>query len=381
VVRRRQLATRNRQVTGIEDEILDLDAFDAERDGPAVQGEGALMVALGAARTGKMRDIVGTIQAEQDRVIRAPLNGVLVVQGAPGTGKTAVALHRAAYLLYSYRDRIATAGVLMVGPNERFLRYIDAVLPALGEADATVLATPGRLYPGIEATGSEEPAIPQQKLYAAATARVARWWGRIDLEHLGERLDAGEATTDEDEVERRLAYLLVGRRGGRVERLLNGSIIATITGREVASVYAVGVNRGDDFFATYDDVDTLTALLTLDDDTLATVSCTRYNAAGYDVRLEVLGSAGSVAVGLDDRTPLRSTEPGVTFPAGSAYPMFPERFAGAYAAELTAFLALARDGGVSPCTPADALEAFYVAEAGELSRRESRLVAISEVRR
>ena len=163
VVRRRQLATRDRQVTGIEDEILDLDAFDAERDGPAVQGEGALMVALGAARTGKMRDIVGTIQAEQDRVIRAPLNGVLVVQGAPGTGKTAVALHRAAYLLYSYRDRISSAGVLMVGPNERFLRYIDAVLPALGEADATVLATPGRLYPGVDATGAEEPAVAAVK--------------------------------------------------------------------------------------------------------------------------------------------------------------------------------------------------------------------------
>ena len=148
MVRRRQLATRYRQVTSIEDEVLDLEAFDPERDGPAVAGEGALMVALGAARTGKMRDIVGTIQAEQDRVIRAPLTGVLVVQGAPGTGKTAVALHRTAYLLYSYRDRIASAGVLVVGPNERFLRYIDAVLPALGEADATVLATPGRLYPG-----------------------------------------------------------------------------------------------------------------------------------------------------------------------------------------------------------------------------------------
>ena len=157
--------------------------------------------------------------------------------------------------------------------------------------------------------------------------------------------------------------------------------IRWITGHEVVSVYAVGVNRGDEFFATYGDVDTLTALLTLDDDTLATVSCTRYNAAGYDVRLEVLGSAGSVSVGLDDRTPLRSTESGVPFPAGPAYPMFPERFAAAYAAELTAFLTLARDGGRSPCTPADALEAFYVAEAGELSRRESRPVAISEVRR
>ena len=163
VVRRRQLGTKARQVTTIEDEVLDLHAFDPERDGPALAGEGALMVALDAARTGKMRDIVGTIQAEQDRVIRAPLNGVLVVQGAPGTGKTAVALHRTAYLLYSYRDRIATAGVLVVGPNERFLRYIDAVLPALGEAEATVLVTPGRLYPGVDATGSDDPAAAAVK--------------------------------------------------------------------------------------------------------------------------------------------------------------------------------------------------------------------------
>jgi DNA helicase IV len=163
VVRRRQLATRDRQVTGIEDEVLDLEAYDPERYGPAVAGEGALMIALDAARTGKMRDIVGTIQAEQDRVIRAPLSGVLVVQGAPGTGKTAVALHRTAYLLYTHRDRIASAGVLVVGPNERFLRYIDAVLPALGEADATVLATPGRLYPGVDATGPEDPEVAAVK--------------------------------------------------------------------------------------------------------------------------------------------------------------------------------------------------------------------------
>jgi DNA helicase IV len=163
VVRRRSIATKDRQVTGLEDEVLDLDAFDPERDGPAVAGEGALMVALGAARTGKMRDIVGTIQAEQDRVIRAPLSGVLVVQGGPGTGKTAVALHRTAYLLYTHRDRIASSGVLLVGPNTRFLRYIDAVLPALGEAEATVLATPATLYPGIVATGSEDLAVAAVK--------------------------------------------------------------------------------------------------------------------------------------------------------------------------------------------------------------------------
>jgi DNA helicase IV len=163
VVRRRQLATERRQVTSIEDEVLDLDAYDPERDGPVLAGEGALMMALDAARTGKMRDIVGTIQAEQDRVIRSPLSGILVVQGGPGTGKTAVALHRTAYLLYTHRDRIASAGVLVVGPNERFLRYIDAVLPALGEAEATVLVTPGRLYPGVDAVADEDPEVAAVK--------------------------------------------------------------------------------------------------------------------------------------------------------------------------------------------------------------------------
>ena len=103
-----------------------------------------------------MRDIVATIQAEQDRIIRAPLAGVLVVQGGPGTGKTVVALHRAAYLLYAHRDRLARSGVLVVGPNNRFLRYISQVLPSLGET-GVVLATAGQLYPGIDAHGAETP--------------------------------------------------------------------------------------------------------------------------------------------------------------------------------------------------------------------------------
>jgi myo-inositol 2-dehydrogenase / D-chiro-inositol 1-dehydrogenase len=158
--------------------------------------------------------------------------------------------------------------------------------------------------------------------------------------------------------------------------------IRWITGREVVSVCAYGGNRGDRFFAEYDDVDTAMAMLLLDDDTTATVSCTRYNAAGYDVRLEVLGSQGSLSVGLDDRMPLRSTEPGVRFPAGPAYTGFAQRFAAAYRAELAAFVTrVVRDGGPSPCTPGDALEAFYIAEAAELARREHREVRVEEVRR
>ena len=156
--------------------------------------------------------------------------------------------------------------------------------------------------------------------------------------------------------------------------------IRWVTGREVTSVYAMGSNRGAALFAEHDDVDTMSALLALDDGTQAQVGCTRYNAAGYDVRLEVFGSEGSVAAGLDDSTPLTSTEPGVSFPAGPAATGFPERFAAAYEAETRAFVKLVRTGGTPACTPTDALEAFYVAEAADRSRREGRPVALAEVR-
>lgn len=157
VLRRRQIATRDRRVTSVQDEVLDVAGFEARGvdGGHVVVGEGALLASLDAARSSRMRDIVATIQADQDAVIRSPLPGVLVVQGGPGTGKTAVALHRTAFLLYANRDRIARSGVLLVGPNRVFLRYIDQVLPALGEADAVVMATPGELHRGVVATAVE----------------------------------------------------------------------------------------------------------------------------------------------------------------------------------------------------------------------------------
>jgi DNA helicase IV len=157
VVRRRHIATRGREVTGLDDELLDAGAMDAA-ELATVTGDGALMSALTAQRTGRMRDIAATLQAEQDAVVRSPIAGVLVVQGGPGTGKTAVALHRAAYLLYTHRDRIARSGVLVVGPSPVFLRYIEQVLPSLGET-GVVLSTPGQLYPGVEATVAEAPAV------------------------------------------------------------------------------------------------------------------------------------------------------------------------------------------------------------------------------
>ena len=119
-----------------------------------------------------MGDIVATIQAEQDRIIRATPSGVLVVQGGPGTGKTAVALHRAAYLLYTHRDRLARRGVLVVGPNATFLRYIGQVLPSLGET-SVVLGTVGQLFPGLDARRAEPPAVAEVKGRAEMAGVVA----------------------------------------------------------------------------------------------------------------------------------------------------------------------------------------------------------------
>ena len=153
--RRRHLRTIGRRVTGVHDELLTAPA-DGEipEDHDDVVGESALLETLDAARSGHMTDIVATIQREQDEIIRNPHNGVLVVQGGPGTGKTAVALHRAAYLLYTHRERLDRSGVLIVGPNARFLDYIARVLPSLGES-GVVLRTLGDLYPGVRATFPE----------------------------------------------------------------------------------------------------------------------------------------------------------------------------------------------------------------------------------
>jgi DNA helicase IV len=161
VKRRRHIRTRHRKVMEVHDEVLDLGAVDdAGNDG--ITGEAALLAALNASRTGQMTDIVATIQAEQDRIIRSPHRGVLVVQGGPGTGKTAVALHRAAFLLYRHREQLARRVVLVIGPNPTFLRYIGDVLPSLGES-SVLLSTVGGLYPGVTADLAESPDTAEVK--------------------------------------------------------------------------------------------------------------------------------------------------------------------------------------------------------------------------
>jgi DNA helicase IV len=171
VRRRRHIKTRGRTVVSVDDEVLDLAAADPGKH-EGLTGESALLAALSASRTGQMRDIVETIQAEQDRIIRSDLAGVLVVQGGPGTGKTAVALHRAAFLLYTYRRQLMKRGVLVVGPNPTFLRYIGQVLPSLGET-SVLLSTVAELYPGINASGSESREASEIKGRLAMAGVVA----------------------------------------------------------------------------------------------------------------------------------------------------------------------------------------------------------------
>ena len=167
VARRRHFQTHGRRLIGLDDEVFDADATDDA--GFTVVGEGALLAALDRERTGRMRDIVATIQSEQDEAIRADLAGALIVSGGPGTGKTAVALHRAAYLLYTHRQRLASQGVLLVGPSAIFLRYIDEVLPALGE-DEVSLTTPRALKPRVKVRGTDDRAVAAVK----GDARMAR---------------------------------------------------------------------------------------------------------------------------------------------------------------------------------------------------------------
>jgi DNA helicase IV len=161
LIRRRHIYTVGRTVTGVDDEVFDLDRL-SEPDRQSLSGEAMLIASITAGRTGRMTDVVATIQAEQDRVIRAALQGVLVVQGGPGTGKTVAALHRAAYLLYTHRRTLERRGVLVIGPNATFLRYISQVLPSLGETDV-VLTSMAELFPGVTAAPDDDPAAAEIK--------------------------------------------------------------------------------------------------------------------------------------------------------------------------------------------------------------------------
>ncbi|WP_369236033.1 UvrD-helicase domain-containing protein [Streptomyces sp. R21] len=163
VVRRRVIRSKGRKVLGVEDDLMRPE-LKASLDGHelAVVGDGALMAALGQARSHTMRDIVASIQAEQDLVIRAPAASVTYVEGGPGTGKTAVALHRAAYLLYQDRRRYA-GGILIVSPTPLLVAYTEGVLPSLGEEGQVAIRAIGSLVDGAEATLYDSPAVARAK--------------------------------------------------------------------------------------------------------------------------------------------------------------------------------------------------------------------------
>ncbi|WP_394433587.1 HelD family protein [Streptomyces sp. SGAir0957] len=223
VVRRRVIRSKGRKVLGVEDDLMrpELTAFlDGERL-PAI-GDGALMAALGQARSHSMRDIVASIQAEQDQVIRAPAASVTYVEGGPGTGKTAVALHRAAYLLYQDRRRYA-GGILIVSPTPLLVAYTEGVLPSLGEEGQVAIRAVGSLVDGAEASEYDSPAVARVK-GSSRMLKVLRKAARGALESgrpapaPAEQLTFGEDETPEEAREAptgtptRLRVVAFGRR-------------------------------------------------------------------------------------------------------------------------------------------------------------------------
>ncbi len=293
---------------------------------------------------------------------------------------------------------------LMVA-HELGVKSVDGISSLLSSGvDALVVAAAtdahaGLILAGVEAglpVFCEKPVAGEVAGTVAVRDRVAELGGQV---HIGfqRRFDAGyvaaRAALRAGELgDLRRAHLLtcdpqppapsyVPGSGGiyRDMHIHDFDILRWVTGREVVEVIAVGANRGAAVFGDNADVDESTCLLTMDDGTLVTVQGSRYNGAGYDVRMEIAGTLATVAVGLDEHAPLRSAEPGVTFPGAPAWTGFWPRFVDAYVAEMTAFVAMARGEAASACTVAEALEALYVAEAADRSRREHRPVTVAEV--
>ncbi|WP_431974016.1 HelD family protein [Micromonospora haikouensis] len=220
VVRRRTISSSAERVTRIEDDLLDPAAAPPDM---AVVGDGGLLATLSRATGRGMRDIVATIQREQDEAIRSPASGVTIVSGGPGTGKTAVALHRAAYLLYSDRSRYAGGGILVVGPSAVFVEYIASVLPSLGEETAT-LRSLGSMFPGMGATRTDPPEVAAVKgslrmrrvLERAVRDAVPGGPGELRLLYRGEllRLDRRELDGIRDRALGRGARRNESRRAG-----------------------------------------------------------------------------------------------------------------------------------------------------------------------
>lgn len=299
----------------------------------------------------------------------------------------------------------ASADRSLAVAQELGVKSVDGISSLLSSGvDALVVAAATDAHAGLVVAGveaglpvfCEKPVAAEVAGTVAVRDRVRELGGRV---HVGfqRRFDAGyvaaRAALRAGELgDLRRAHLVtcdaqppapayVPASGGiyRDMHIHDFDILRWVTGREVVEVIAVGANRGAAVFGECDDVDESTCLLTLDDGTLVTVQGSRYNGAGYDVRMEVAGTRGTVAVGLEPHAALRSAEPGAAFPGEPAWTGFWPRFVAAYDAEMTAFVAMARGEADSPCTVEEALEALYVAEAADRSRREHRPVTVAEV--
>ncbi len=266
LARRRHLAVRGRQVVGLEDEVFADDAAnpvsatagdaagDRLLDGDlSLGGPGALLAALGQVRTGRMGDIVATIQREQDEIIRSPLLGVLVVQGGPGTGKTAVALHRAAYLLYTHRFPLERQGVLVVGPNPLFLRYIEQVLPSLGETGVT-LTTASGLVSDVRVRGADTARVARLKgdpRMVKVIARAVRTRERglrddVSVPFGSTRLTLRAERTEEIVVAARRRPGTHNARRRYVEQQVVRDLVGQFTGRREAATDLLGAEGAED---------------------------------------------------------------------------------------------------------------------------------------
>ncbi|NBH09734.1 RNA polymerase recycling motor ATPase HelR [Amycolatopsis sp. SID8362] len=230
--RRRQFHSVGRRVTGFTDEVFG-------RPGAGERGDAALLAAVTAPRGEGMRDIVATIQAEQDEIIRLGHAGVLVVEGGPGTGKTAVALHRVAYLLYTQRERMSRTGVLVVGPSPLFLDHIGRVLPSLGESDVVFLTT-GDLVPGLRVTAEDAPEVARLKgsskmvgVLAAAVADRQRVPGDpVPVELADVTVDLDAATAAEARLEARRS----GLPHNEARAVFREHVVALLAERAVAKI-------------------------------------------------------------------------------------------------------------------------------------------------
>lgn len=270
-------------------------------------------------------------------------------------------------------------GVVIATPTsthaELLIRSVRAGVPAFCEKPVALdVATTREVLAAVSANGTPVQIGFQRRFDAGYTAARAA----IAAGELGEIRRAHMLTCDP----RPPAEQFVPTSGGIFKDcgIHDVDALRWVTGAEVVEVFAFGVGRGEDYFGKYNDSSEATAVLKLDDGTLATLHLSRYNGGGYDVRMEVAGTAGTIAVGLDGHSALRSAEPGVGFPEGEPFSWFYPRFQESYSAELAAFLAVAAGEEDSPATVADALEALYVCEALALSRTEGRPVQVAEIR-